>query len=412
MCKVKGSAALAIAAAAMMMFLTGCETTKHAEVMSAEELATLAQTSKSQGSGAGSGEQGGIPLAGQGMSEGSLSVGNAGSSASSADMAISSLNPEMPPLPTLGGADTGIDYSGAVGGAGTEGSDVSAGGATSGTQPRSSDLSNLMTEYPTGNKSPAASFGPEAPPQAYLRHGTGTFSGPTGASPEESMGSEVAEAGEAGSTPTGVSPEESMGSEVAEAGEAGPTGFEGQQFVRALKPSDFVPEPPPQPYLGDQGGSFTPSTGTSQASGSGDEEVHVPTHSGSNESMEPLTQSDLGGPQGGSNRLGLEDVFFDFDKYVIRKDGAVTLQADAQLLNAKYQDSSLLIEGHCDARGTRSYNLVLGERRAQAVKDYLVDLGVSASRIQIVSYGKERPFCRESKESCWQQNRRGHLLLQ
>ena len=88
------------------------------------------------------------------------------------------------------------------------------------------------------------------------------------------------------------------------------------------------------------------------------------------------------------------------------------LEKDAELLKSIYKDSGVLIEGHCDERGTVEYNLELGKRRAQAVKDYLVDLGIEESRIQIVSYGKERPFCTESEPSCWKQNRRGHFVRQ
>jgi len=296
MCNVKGSAALVIAAAAMVMFLTGCETTKHAEVMTAEELAAQAQASGSQGSATGSGsDQGGIPLAGQGMSEGSLSVGDSSGTVAgtgSSELSLSSINPEGPPSPTL--------------------RDVS-----------------------------------------------------------------------------------------------------GVQFVRALIPSDFVPESPPQPMLGDGRASTDSGMETNGTSGSGDEVVRLPDL----DSMEPLSQGDLDGSQeDGSNGIGggggLGHVYFDFDQYVIRDDAVSTLQENAQLLSAQYQDSSVLIEGHCDERGTTDYNLVLGERRAQAVKDYLVNLGVSSSRIQIVSYGKERPSCTGSEESCYQENRRGHVVVQ
>ncbi len=107
---------------------------------------------------------------------------------------------------------------------------------------------------------------------------------------------------------------------------------------------------------------------------------------------------------------GLDDVFFDFDQYSIRDDAVPVLEKDAELLKSAYKDSGVLVEGHCDERGTREYNLELGKRRAQAVKDYLVDLGIEESRIQIVSYGKERPFCKESEPSCWKQNRRGHFV--
>ena len=191
------------------------------------------------------------------------------------------------------------------------------------------------------------------------------------------------------------------------------SGYEGQQFVRALIPTDFVPESPPQPMLGDGRASTDSGMETNGTSGSGDEVVRLPDL----DSMEPLSQGDLDGSQeDGSNGIGggggLGHVYFDFDQYVIRGDAVSTLQENAQLLSAQYQDSSVLIEGHCDERGTTDYNLVLGERRAQAVKDYLVDLGVSSSRIQIVSYGKERPSCTGSEESCYQENRRGHVVVQ
>lgn len=108
----------------------------------------------------------------------------------------------------------------------------------------------------------------------------------------------------------------------------------------------------------------------------------------------------------------LEHVFFGFDQYSIRQDAVPVLEKNAEMLNGLYKGDDVLIEGHCDERGTTDYNVELGKRRAQAVKDYLVDLGVEASRIRIVSYGKERPFCRESKPACWQQNRRAHFVLQ
>ncbi len=108
----------------------------------------------------------------------------------------------------------------------------------------------------------------------------------------------------------------------------------------------------------------------------------------------------------------LAHVFFDFDEYTIRSDAVPVLEKNAELLKSTYKDSGVLIEGHCDERGTVEYNLELGKRRAQAVKDYLVDLGIEESRIRIVSYGKERPFCAESEPSCWKQNRRGHFVRQ
>ena len=104
----------------------------------------------------------------------------------------------------------------------------------------------------------------------------------------------------------------------------------------------------------------------------------------------------------------LSDVFFDFDRFVIRDDARSGLEANAGLLKAQ-SGQNILIEGHCDERGTSAYNLVLGERRAQAAAQYLRDLGVPSSQIQIRSYGKERPFCAEHSEACWQSNRRAHF---
>lgn len=104
----------------------------------------------------------------------------------------------------------------------------------------------------------------------------------------------------------------------------------------------------------------------------------------------------------------LSDVYFDFDQFAIRGEARSGLEVNAGLLKAR-PDQDILIEGHCDERGTGAYNLVLGERRAQAAKRYLEELGVAPSQIRITSYGKERPFCREHSEACWQSNRRAHF---
>ncbi|HTI56376.1 MAG TPA: peptidoglycan-associated lipoprotein Pal [Verrucomicrobiae bacterium] len=105
----------------------------------------------------------------------------------------------------------------------------------------------------------------------------------------------------------------------------------------------------------------------------------------------------------------LKDVFFDFDKYDIRPNDAKMLDSNAVWL--KSNNDLVLIEGHCDERGTNEYNLALGERRAKAAMNYLVAQGVQASRITIISYGKERPTCTEHSEACWAQNRRAHFLV-
>jgi peptidoglycan-associated lipoprotein len=115
-------------------------------------------------------------------------------------------------------------------------------------------------------------------------------------------------------------------------------------------------------------------------------------------------------PKEFSSIAALKDVFFDFDKYDIRPEDAKTLDANAAWLKTN-ADNLVLIEGHCDERGTNEYNLALGERRAKATMNYLVSQGVQANRITIISYGEERPVCNEKNESCWSKNRRGHFLV-
>jgi peptidoglycan-associated lipoprotein len=363
MSKGKDAAALVVAAVAMMMFFTGCETTKHAEVMSAEDLAR--QQAVLAGAKSSGAEQGGVPLVDQGLSEGSIAMEGGGAEPSGLAMSSGSdLSPQGPPLPTLrdGSSTIGRD-AGKSTIADTRDSGVGM-------------VDRVIPTTPSGSKDPV----------------------------------------------------------VVESSTGGPSGYEGQQFVQGLTPSDFVPEGPPQPNLGHtpftsdlktgprataDAGAGASGTATSPAEvvqkSDHDEVVQMPDHNGASDSMEPLSQSDVGGshvdvsPGDGSE---IDHVYFDFDKYDIRADAVSTLRKNAELLTGKYKFSSVLIEGHCDERGTRDYNLVLGERRAQAVKNYLVDLGVSSSRVRIVSYGKERPFCSASEESCWQKNRRGHIVLQ
>jgi peptidoglycan-associated lipoprotein len=106
----------------------------------------------------------------------------------------------------------------------------------------------------------------------------------------------------------------------------------------------------------------------------------------------------------------VKDAYYDYDKADIRADARDALTQTGAFLRA-HPEAKVIIEGHCDERGSTEYNLALGDRRAAAAKQFLVTSGLTADRFQTVSYGKERPFCTASTEECWQQNRRAHIVL-
>lgn len=112
----------------------------------------------------------------------------------------------------------------------------------------------------------------------------------------------------------------------------------------------------------------------------------------------------------GREDSGLKDILFDFNSWIIKGDFIGTLEQDAKYLISN-PGFKVQIEGHADERGTNEYNLALGERRAQSTRKFLVDMGVGPERIAIISYGEERPFCKDHRESCWTINRRGHFLI-
>ena len=108
---------------------------------------------------------------------------------------------------------------------------------------------------------------------------------------------------------------------------------------------------------------------------------------------------------------GLGDIFYDFDKSELRTDAVDQLKTNANWIQAS-AGRKVIIEGHCDERGTNEYNLALGERRANSAKDYIVNLGVEPSRLKTVSYGEEKPFAEGHSEDAWAQNRRAHFVAQ
>lgn len=136
---------------------------------------------------------------------------------------------------------------------------------------------------------------------------------------------------------------------------------------------------------------------------------------------EPIVAQDF--PQASARRMedhrreqartaaaGLRDAFFAYDSWDLDKENMLTLTESANWL-LTHRDARLRIEGHCDERGSADYNLVLGERRALAVREFLTDLGVATQRLAIMSYGESQPVCREPRESCYRENRRGHLVV-
>ena len=126
---------------------------------------------------------------------------------------------------------------------------------------------------------------------------------------------------------------------------------------------------------------------------------------------DPLLSQDMQIVNSELQRRGFSpDVYFDYDESTLSDDTREKLSRNADLLKSNTQ-FSVTIEGHADSRGTSEYNLALGERRANAVKDYLKSLGVADTRMRTISYGKERPVCTEEAESCWSQNRRAHTVI-
>jgi peptidoglycan-associated lipoprotein len=109
----------------------------------------------------------------------------------------------------------------------------------------------------------------------------------------------------------------------------------------------------------------------------------------------------------------IEDAYFDYDQATLRPDALKTLQANSTELRdilKDFPDFKLTVEGHCDERGSAEYNIALGDQRARAAKDYLVQVGIPSAQLNVVSYGNERPACQEHNESCWQRNRRVHFV--
>lgn len=143
----------------------------------------------------------------------------------------------------------------------------------------------------------------------------------------------------------------------------------------------------------------------------GEEVIPTPTPAVVDKTEDPLLSADLQVVNEELRRRGFSpDIYFDYDESTLSDDTRQKLSRNADLLKSQAQ-FSVTIEGHADSRGTNEYNLALGERRANAVRDYLSSLGVAAGRVRTISYGEERPVCTEEAESCWSQNRRVHMII-
>lgn len=399
---------------ACLLAVAGCGTSEHAAVMSGETVDQQGEQAK--GAQAKASEKGGIPFAEGGLSQESFESGRGGtmtpgmagdideSSMSSMGMG-SGGGPEGGP----GGRSSRMLDLGKAGEAGS--SDLtfsqsgpefgSAGGGMGSSSGAPSELG------------PLAGYVPGAPPQPRSFEEGSAGGGLSGAS-GSGMG-----AGQSGRGQPGSSPRDFFS--------PGPSGYEGEDFVRGLTPSDLEPDDPTNPRIAMAGkgsgqesmarGGSSGSIGSSSDSGVGssgssmEEMVSEP-------GMRPLESvSDNGAEMSSSIEVAgvtytLKNVFFDYDRSAIRPDAAEDLKENAKLLNAELRDSQVLVQGHCDERGTNEYNLVLGERRAQSVKNYLADLGVDPSRISTISYGEDKPFCTQFTPACLQLNRRGHFVLQ
>jgi peptidoglycan-associated lipoprotein len=127
------------------------------------------------------------------------------------------------------------------------------------------------------------------------------------------------------------------------------------------------------------------------------------------EAPPPMSSANTGDADARLFSQNVKDVFFDYDSYDLTPQNEAVIQSDARFLQ-QHPKMTFVIEGHCDERGSTEYNLALGDNRANAAKQALVAQGVLGGRIRTISYGKEKPFCTESTESCWQQNRRAHFV--
>ena len=330
----KNGVALLAIGIGLLVTLSACENSKHAEILSTEDLLAQAQTPTVPNNETQTeitetqteSDQAGGTFEGQSIDQESLGM--------SEPLVLASEPPTSPASPASDQSESGPEVAPPAAAVRV--------------------LPEAYSEFPRVERSPASDYVPDSPPQAFRDARVREFRvSSLDEPPKETIQDEVPTPAPMSEVSKKTLPTEEPASEP-------------EMEIAKLELSDFVPEAP------------------------------VPELEASR--VETVMESELA------------DVFFDFDQYAIRSGAVPVLEKNAELLKQTYKTSSVLIEGHCDERGTGEYNLELGKRRAQAVKEYLVDLGVDESRIQIASYGKEKPFCAESTPNCWQNNRRGHFV--
>ncbi|HJR76147.1 MAG TPA: OmpA family protein [Nitrospiraceae bacterium] len=210
----------------------------------------------------------------------------------------------------------------------------------------------------------------------------------------------------------GRMPDKGTGGSVGSGG-AGDTGAGGAGSVDQSYPSLSLDMRPEAGVSDPEGGSLTGFSAVEGDRISGEERLSrskmgtmlLPVGRGES----PL-QAELRREEAAAIAAGLHDVFYAYNRWMVQHEDMQALTDNASWLK-DHPTAMLRISGHCDERGSHDYNLVLGEKRAHAAKNILVELGISPKQLSIVSYGKDRPFCREHDEACHQQNRRGHMLL-
>lgn len=173
-----------------------------------------------------------------------------------------------------------------------------------------------------------------------------------------------------------------------------------QQRIAVTPEQPLLQQQPAQGRTGAEGAEGTGGVGSSDDSVTGRQLTPSGQQAGQAGDDTPLQELDT----------ALRDIYFDYDKYDIRDD-AKPVVADLASRLAKDGRLAVIIEGHCDDRGTGEYNLALGDRRANAVKTHLMSLGVAAARMRTISYGEEKPLCSAATEECWAKNRRAHFVL-